>query len=156
MQGTSERSCQGRVRAGAHDASMPSESENVIHQLAVGAAAIAEIVRRAHTRDDVTTVVAAALFAPDDEQRLMARADSLAVTSRDRQLVQIAGAHLHGDADRVEHLARDHLADHPDSVLVAWITSASTRANPTRSNTTRANPTRANTTRVNPTRTEHP
>ena len=44
---------------------MPAEPENVIHQLAVGGeAAIAEIVERAQTSDDVTTVVAAALFAP--------------------------------------------------------------------------------------------
>jgi hypothetical protein len=111
---------------------MPSEPEQVIHQLAVGAAAIAEIVERAHASDDVNTVVAAALFAPDDEQHLMDRAEALAVTTKDRQLVQIAAAHLRGDADRVKDLARDHLADHPDSVLVAWITSASTQAKPTR------------------------
>jgi hypothetical protein len=114
---------------------MPSEPEQVIHQLAVGAAAIAaiaEIVERAYASDDVNTVVAAALFAPDDQQHLMDRAEALAVTTKDRHLVQIAAAHLHGDADRVTDLARDHLADHPDSVLVAWITSASTRANPTR------------------------
>ena len=52
----------------------------------------------------------------------------MAVTTRDRQLVEIASAHLRGDADRVEDLARDHLSDHPDSVLVAWITSASNHA----------------------------
>ena len=49
------------------------EPENVIHQLAVGdAAAIAEIVERAQTSDDVTTLVAAALFTPATEN-LMAR-----------------------------------------------------------------------------------
>ena len=111
---------------------MPAESENVIHQLAGGAAAISEIVERAHTSDDVSTVVAAALFAPVDEKHLMTRAGALAVTTRDRQLVAIATAHLDGDADRVEDLARDHLADHPDSVLVAWITSASNHATTTR------------------------
>ena len=112
---------------------MPAEPDNVIHQLAVGdAAAIAEIVERAHTSDDVTTVVAAALFAPADNDDLMARAAALAATTRDRQLVAIATAHLEGDADRVEDLARDHLADHPDSVLVAWITSASNHTTRTR------------------------
>jgi cell division protein ZapA (FtsZ GTPase activity inhibitor) len=112
---------------------MPAEPENVIHQLAVGGdVAVAEIVERAHTTDDVTTVVAAALFAPDDKAQLMARAAALAVTTRDRQLVAIATAHLEGDADRVEDLARDHLADHPDSVLVAWITSATNHATATR------------------------
>jgi hypothetical protein len=111
---------------------MPTETDNVIHQLAAGAAAIAEIVKRAHTSDDVTTVVAASLFAQDDRKHLMARAAALAVTTRDRQLVAIAAAHVEGDADRVEDLARDHLADHPDSVLVAWITSASNHTTRTR------------------------
>jgi hypothetical protein len=104
---------------------MQVEPENVIHQLAVAdAAAIAEIVERAQTSDDVTTIVAAALFTPAAKD-LMARATALATTTRDRQLVAIAAAHLDGDADRVGDLARDHLADHPDGVLVAWITAAS-------------------------------
>ena len=48
---------------------MPAEPDNVIHQLAVGdAAAIAEIVEQAHTSDDVTTLVAAALFAPRSDR----------------------------------------------------------------------------------------
>jgi hypothetical protein len=103
---------------------MPSESDNLIHHLVLGdETGVAEIVERARTSDDVTTVVAAALFAPADGE-LMARAVALAVSTRDRQLVAIAAAHLRGDTDRVEDLARDHLVDHPDSVLVAWITAA--------------------------------
>jgi len=103
---------------------MANEPDNAIHQLVVGdEAAIAEIVEQAHTSDDVTTVVAAALFAVADGE-LMARATALAVTTRDRQLVAIAVAHLRGDTGRVDDLARDHLADHPDNVLVAWITAA--------------------------------
>jgi hypothetical protein len=112
---------------------MPPEPANVIHQLAVGSdAIIVEIVERARTSDDVTTVVAAALFAPAGVDALMARAATLAATARDRQLVAIATAHLDGNADRVEDLARDHLVDHPDSVLVAWITSASNHTTRTR------------------------
>jgi hypothetical protein len=112
---------------------MPAESEYVIHQLAVGGdAAIAEIIERAHTSDDVTTVVAAAMFAPADSNELMERAASLATTTRDRQLVAVAIAHLEGNAGRVEDLAKDHLVDHPDSVLVAWITSASNHSTSTR------------------------
>jgi hypothetical protein len=104
---------------------MPEHPENLIHQLAVGdQAAIARIVKQAQTSNDVTIVVAAAFFAPAGSD-LMARAATLAVSTKDRQLVAIATAHLDGDADRVEDLARDHLADHPDSVLVAWITSTS-------------------------------
>jgi hypothetical protein len=104
---------------------MPPEHDSVLHRLVVGdAAAVAEILERAHTSDDVTTTVAAALFAPDDRNELIVRAKGLAVTARDRRLVAIAAAHLDGDAERVEDLARDHLADHPDSVLVAWIATA--------------------------------
>jgi hypothetical protein len=42
-------------------------------------------------------------------------------STRDRQMVAIADAHLRGDHDLVDALARDHLVDNPDSVLVAWI-----------------------------------
>ena len=58
----------------------------------------------------------------------MARAGELAVTTRDRQLVAIASAHLRGERELVDALARDHLVDHPDNVLVAWIAGASRRA----------------------------
>ena len=114
---------------------MPAEPENVLHQLAVGdRRAIAEIVARAHDSDDVTTVVSAALFAGDSTD-LIDRAAGLATTTRDRQVVAIAVAHIAGDAELVDALARDHLADHPTSVLVAWISAqshpATTREDPT-------------------------
>jgi hypothetical protein len=112
---------------------MPAERDNVLHQLVVGdAAAIAEIVERARISEDVTTLVAAALFTLDGRNELIVRAESMAATAKDRQLVAIAAAHLAGDVDRVEDLARDHLADHPDSVLVAWITAAGNHAGTTR------------------------
>ena len=101
---------------------MPAD-DNVIHQLAVGdAAAVAEIVERAQASEDVSTLVSAALFAPDSTV-LLRRAAALAKTTRDRQIVAIAVAHVAGDTDRVDALARDHLVDHPDSVLVAWISA---------------------------------
>ena len=40
----------------------------------------------------------------------------------------IATAHLRGERDLVDALARDHLVDHPDNVLVAWIAAASHRS----------------------------
>ena len=99
--------------------------EQLIHQLVVGdAAAIAAIVEASRTSDDPTILVAAALFAPDGAG-LMARAGGIAATTRDRQLVAIATAHLRGERDLVGALARDHLVDHPDNVLVAWIAGAS-------------------------------
>jgi hypothetical protein len=107
---------------------MPSPlPEQLLHRLAVGDAdAIAAIVAASRTSDDPTTLVAAALFAPDGA-RLLERAGELAATTRDRQLVAIAAAHARGDRDLVDALARDHLVDHPDNVLVAWIAGESHR-----------------------------
>ena len=105
----------------------PTLPEQHLHRLVVGdAAAIADIIEASRTSDDPTTLVAAALFAPDGEG-LMTRAAGMAATSRDRQLVAIATAHLRGERDLVDALARDHLVDHPDNVLVAWIAGASHR-----------------------------
>ncbi|GAA2606907.1 hypothetical protein [Paractinoplanes durhamensis] len=53
--------------------------------------------------------------------RLLSRARSEAVTPRARQTVAIADAFLAGDLDRVDVLAREHLADHPDNDLVSRI-----------------------------------
>src|SRR6185295_17642393 len=98
--------------------------EQLIHQLVVGdAAAIAAIVEASRTSDDPMILVAAALFATDGVD-LMTRAGGAAVKTRDRQVVAIATAHLRGERDLVDALARDHLVDHPDNVLVAWIAGA--------------------------------
>jgi hypothetical protein len=107
---------------------MPAtQPEQLIHQLVVGdAAAIAAIVEASRTSDDPMILVAAALFAPDGDD-LLAQAGQVATTTRDRQLVAIATAHLAGQDELVDALARDHLVDHPDSFLVAWIASASHR-----------------------------
>jgi hypothetical protein len=101
-----------------------SEAEKLNEQIVIGDSLVAaELVHHAHRSDDVVFIVAAAVFAHD--QDLVTRADGLAQSSRERQLVAIASAHLNGDAARVRDLARDHLADHPDSVLVAWISARS-------------------------------
>jgi hypothetical protein len=109
---------------------MPTiDSEQLIHELATGdAEAIAAIVDAARTSDDPLILVAAALFA-DDGDDLMAQAGGVAATTRDRQVVAIAAAHRRGERDLVDALARDHLVDHPDNVLVAWIAAASHRSN---------------------------
>jgi hypothetical protein len=78
----------------------------------------------ATTTPSVSVVVAAALLAalfPD----LLAQAMQSATTTADRQFVAIAAAHLAGDHDRVEALARDHLLDHPSRPLLAWIVDRS-------------------------------
>ena len=105
---------------------MPAtDPEQLIHQLVVGdATAIATIVEASRTSDDPMILVAAALFALDGDD-LIARAGGMAATTRDRQLVAIATAHRRGERELVDALARDHLVDHPDNVLVAWIAGAS-------------------------------
>lgn len=113
---------------------MPAEPDNVTHPLAVGSPAAARIIEQARTSDDVTTLVSAALFAPDPTD-LLQHAAAMATTTRERQVVAIATAHVAGNTDLVDALARDHLTDHPASVLVAWIT-----ANTPPSNTTRKDP----------------
>ena len=73
--------------------------------------------------DDPRLLVAAALLAPDADG-LLARAEAVAATTRDRQLVAIAIAHRRGERELVDALAREHLVEHPDNVLVAWIARA--------------------------------
>jgi hypothetical protein len=107
----------------------PTLPEELLHQLVVGdAGAIGSLVQAARTSDDPVILVAAALFAAAGRDALMVRAGAKAATTRDRQLVAIAAAHLRGQRELVDALARDHLADHPDNVLVAWIAGARLRA----------------------------
>lgn len=81
-------------------------------------------VRRACAAGDVVPsaerALVCSLVAADPGLRLE-QASRLARNTRDRQLVAITEAHLAGDTDRVVVLVRDHLADHPDSLLAAWI-----------------------------------
>jgi hypothetical protein len=83
-----------------------------------------QLFRQLAAGDAVGLLVARALFASDGEAH-MACAARTATTTRDRQLVAIANAHLRGDRDLVDALSREHLVDHPDNVLVAWIAGAS-------------------------------
>jgi hypothetical protein len=90
----------------------------------------AEILDRAKTSDSPALLVAAALVTdePNEPAGLLTRAAQSASTTRDRQLVAIATAHLNDDADLLDALVRDHLSDHPDNILAAWIAS---QRNPT-------------------------
>ena len=82
-------------------------------------AAISWLVTHADTMDDALVIVMAALL--ERHPRRLRRADTVAATTRDRQVVAIARAHLAEKSALVNALARDHLADHPTSLLVAWI-----------------------------------
>ena len=104
-----------------------AHARNLLHRLLAGDdAAVGAIVEAARGGDDPSVLAAAALFVPDGDA-LLARAAASATTTRDRQLVAIATAHRRGDRQLVDALAREHLVDHPDSVLVAWIAEASQR-----------------------------
>jgi hypothetical protein len=85
------------------------------------AVTIAAILAGADTVDDAVTIAMAALLR--DDPRGLGRADSVATTSRDRQVVAITRAHLAGDSELVDALARDHLVSFPDSLIVSWIAS---------------------------------
>jgi hypothetical protein len=87
------------------------------------AGAIARIREHATSTDNARVIVMAALL--DNDPTRLVSAGALAVNSRDRQIVEIARAHLSGACELVDALARDHLVDHPDSLIVAWIASTS-------------------------------
>jgi uncharacterized protein YbaP (TraB family) len=102
-------------------------ADAVIRQVIGGdAEVIARIVAQADTSDDAVLRAVAALLArrPD----LLDRAQATAATRRDRQVVAIARAHLAGAGELVDALARDHLVDYPDSLIVAWIAADATAA----------------------------
>lgn len=77
------------------------------------------VVAHADTIDHAVLIAMAALLERLPDR--LDRAAAIAATSRDRQVVAIARAHLTQDRDLVDALARDHLVDHPDSLIVAWI-----------------------------------
>jgi hypothetical protein len=102
---------------------MNDEHPGALIRKAIGGdvAAISCIVGSADVTDDPLVVVMAALLEPAPAR--LARAQGLAVSSRDRQAVAIARAHLVGDLELVDALARDHLVTYPDSLIVSWIAS---------------------------------
>jgi hypothetical protein len=104
----------------------PDDGDDLVRQLMSGdPAAAAAILARATTSTDPLVLTAAALLDQGDPL-LIDRAASVAVRPLDRQVVALAAAHLAGDHDRVTALAREHLLDHPDSVIAAWIAAGAT------------------------------
>ena len=99
---------------------MPTEQTALLDRL-VGGDQIAaiEILDLAPTTDSPSVLVAAAMLARDAGH--LSRAAALATGVRERQLVVLAQAHLEGNAHLLDGLVRDHLADHPDHLLAAWI-----------------------------------
>ena len=100
---------------------MPDETDNLLHRMIGGdAAAAAEILDRAWTASTPKLLVAAALITSQPTD-LLARAAQNAITTRDRQLVAVASAHLNNHTDVLNVLVREHLSDFPDNILAAWI-----------------------------------
>ena len=99
---------------------MPDDNTALLHRL-IGdhPDARAEIIELATDSTSAPILVAAALLVGDMD--LVTRAAGHATTTRDRQLVALADAHLRGDADLLHVLVRDHLSEHPDHLLAAWI-----------------------------------
>ena len=117
---------QGIVSAHQHSRLMPPDIDVLLRRLIGGdPTAPEEILDGARTTDSPTLLVAAALVSdqPSGPARFLARAAEHATTTRDRQLVAVAAAHLDDDADLLDALARDHLSEHPDNILAAWIAS---------------------------------
>lgn len=83
--------------------------------------AISRLVATAGASGQAVAMALAAVLTGDTG--LLPDARRAAGTSRERQVVEIAAAALRGDRARVDELARDHLADHPGSVVVAWLAS---------------------------------
>ena len=105
------------------------DTEYLLRRLIAGdESAAADVLDRARSGGSPALLVAAALVSPEPHDYL-SRAAATAVTSRDRQLVAIAGAHLAGQEDLFDALVRDHLSDYPDNVLAAWIAGQHTRPN---------------------------
>ncbi|MFN0144385.1 MAG: hypothetical protein ACKVP6_13235 [Mycobacterium sp.] len=100
----------------------PIDVDTVIRRCIGGdARARCSITRGADTVTDWRLLIMAALL--DSCPTRIEHALAACHTTRDRQVVAIAAAHLRGDYQLVDALARDHLVDNPDSVLVAWIAS---------------------------------
>jgi hypothetical protein len=104
-------------------ADMTDDSVETVIRQAIGGdpGATSWILAQADTTDSPVVIAMAALL--DRRPGGLDRALATASTSRDRQVVEIARAHLTGNNDLVDALARDHLVDYPDSLIVAWIAS---------------------------------
>jgi len=99
---------------------VPTDQTVLLHRVVGGdPRAAAEVLALAPMTDSASVLVAAAMLARDAGH--LARAADLATSTRERQLVVLAETHLEGNTSLLDVLVRDHLADHPDHVLAAWI-----------------------------------
>ena len=99
---------------------MPTDQTVLVRRLVGGdPRAAADVLALAPTTDSASVLVAAAMLTRDASH--LDLAVELASSPRERQLVVLAKAHLDGNTSLLDALVRDHLADHPDHLLAAWI-----------------------------------
>jgi hypothetical protein len=101
---------------------VPTDQTVLVRRLVGGdprAAADVLALALAPTTDSASVLVAAAMLTRDASH--LDLAVELASSPRERQLVVLAKAHLDGNTSLLDALVRDHLADHPDHLLAAWI-----------------------------------
>ncbi len=97
----------------------------LIRRLIAGDASRDLHARRAAPRPATTRPCSSRPRSPPPTGRRCSNGPRAAAAGRPRPpLVAVAAAYLAGDADRALLLARDHLADHPDGLLVAHIAAA--------------------------------
>jgi hypothetical protein len=114
---------------------MPDPTLVLLHRL-IGdePSAASDVLRAAATSTSPPLLVAASLLGHHGEP--LDRAEALATTSRDRQLVALARARLGGDGDRLDALVGDHLSEYPDSLLASWIAGRRALSQPPSTSTT--------------------
>lgn len=97
-----------------------SEPDPLLLRLIGGdSTAAAELFTAAATSTNPSVLVTAALLS--DDRSYLVRAAEHALSVRDRQLVVLAEAHLDSRVELFDDLVRDHLAEHPDHLLAAWM-----------------------------------
>ena len=127
----------------------PDDGDDLVHQLMSGdPAAAAAILTSATTSSEPLVLTAAALLEPADAD-LLRRAAAAARRPRGPPVGALAAAPHARDRARRTARAREHLLDHPDSVIAAWIAAGAHPARTHRStgtdSTTRTAPTHSET-----------
>jgi hypothetical protein len=99
---------------------VPVDQTPLLHRLVGGDPdASTAVLAQAETTDSASILVAAAMLTR--EAHHLDRATEVAIGVRERQLVVLADTYLRGNADLLDVLVRDHLAEYPDHLLAAWI-----------------------------------
>ena len=100
--------------------SRPDQAANVVRLAIAGDPSAAEAaVAIASSSDDPALLVIAAVST--GRRCYLDQAGGNARTTRDRQLIALADAHLRGADALFDVLVREHLAEYPDHVLAAWL-----------------------------------